>query len=115
VSDKKGLGLAEPNVTVKNDTGAVEVFYGGYWGFVCDEGWDIVNAQVVCIQMGQAAAKNALEGRKIEISGSKGIITWMKGVACKGTESKLEDCPFIDGWKYSVCSTTQLAGVECCV
>ena len=33
-------------------TGRVEVCYSNSYGSVCDNGWDIINAGVVCRQLG---------------------------------------------------------------
>ena len=89
--------------------GRVEIFYNGVWGTVCDDGWDIYDAQVVCRRLGfglaTAAQQSAFYGQ-----GSGQI--WLDDLDCAGTEWTLENCSH-RGWGYEDCSHSEDASVNC--
>ena len=93
----------------KNGTGRVEVFYNGQWGTVCDDGWGINNAKVVCRQLGYSGAFNALQGGQVA-SGSGPIL--LDEVSCTGKEPNLTSCSHL-GWEINDCSHFEDAGVQC--
>ncbi|XP_028407291.1 deleted in malignant brain tumors 1 protein-like [Dendronephthya gigantea] len=93
----------------KNGIGRVEVFYHGYWGTICDDGWDMNDAKVVCRQLGFPDTVRTLQ-KNLVPSGSGRI--WLAHVACTGKEPNITSCPN-NNWGKSSCSHYQDAGVEC--
>ncbi|XP_033643912.1 uncharacterized protein LOC117303722 isoform X2 [Asterias rubens] len=90
--------------------GRVEVQYMGIWGTVCDDMWDIQDANVVCKQIGftRGAVTATVVG---EFGVGEGNII-MDDVECEGTETSLEDCPF-GGFGMHNCVPKESAGVVC--
>ncbi|KAI5097498.1 galectin 3 binding protein precursor, partial [Silurus meridionalis] len=89
--------------------GRVEVYHNGQWGTVCDDDWDLTEAQVVCQQLGFPGAISAIAGGKYG-EGSGPI--WLDDMKCKGSESFLSSCQF-KGWGVTDCSHKEDAGVVC--
>ena len=87
--------------------GRVEVYYNGGWGRVCGNGWDNVDATVVCRQLGFGSSSY----RTANYGQGTGPIS-LSNVSCIGTESSLTDCGHI-GMTAGNCTNTNDAGVYC--
>ena len=87
----------------------MEVNYNGVWGTVCDDGWDLNDAKVVCreLDLGYpiAAQHEAVYGQ-----GSGQI--WLDGVNCVGTEGIIRNCS-LRGWGFHNCGHWEDASVKC--
>ncbi|XP_043296234.1 antigen WC1.1-like [Cervus canadensis] len=89
--------------------GRVEILDQGSWGTICDDGWDLDDARVVCRQLGCGEALNAT--RSAHFGAGSGPI-WLDDLNCTGNESHVWRCPS-RGWGRHDCRHKQDAGVVC--
>ena len=87
----------------------MEVHHNGEWGTVCDDGFDLNDAQIVCnkLNFGPAIAvrHNAFYGE-----GSGKI--WLNDLNCISSEISTRRCSH-RGWGMGNCSHSEDAGVKC--
>uniref|UniRef100_A0A6I8NW97 SRCR domain-containing protein n=1 Tax=Ornithorhynchus anatinus TaxID=9258 RepID=A0A6I8NW97_ORNAN len=91
--------------------GRVEIFYNGTWGTVCDDGWDVSDAQVVCRQLGCGVAVSAPGAAHF---GPGAGPVWLDELRCSGNEVHLGRCPS-KGWGRHDCRHKEDAGALCSV
>ena len=70
--------------------GRVEICYNGVWGTVCDYGWDQVDADVVCRQLG-FSYQRALATNNSHFGDGEGPILF-ENVRCNQFHSNISQC-----------------------
>ena len=85
----------------------MEICHNGEWGTVCDDYFDIADANVVCRQLGYSGAirYHSYFGR-----GSGHI--WLDNVECLGNETTLDACAH-NGFGIHNCNHKEDVGVVC--
>ncbi|XP_058262763.1 deleted in malignant brain tumors 1 protein-like [Hemibagrus wyckioides] len=92
-----------------NCCGRVEIQHRAQWGTVCDDDWDLKDAEVVCRQLGCGKAIRAPHNAHF---GQGNEPTWLDDVQCKGTESYIDQC-LHRGFGVENCGHDADAGVVC--
>ncbi|XP_047361055.1 uncharacterized protein LOC124953555 isoform X3 [Vespa velutina] len=94
------------------DEGRIEVKVWGIWGQVCDDGFGMINAGVICKELGFPLG--ALE---IKPGGFYGNLDppnrfMVDQLKCRGNETSLRECDF-EGWGVHNCQPEEAVGVVC--
>uniref|UniRef100_A0A3Q2HC10 CD5 molecule like n=1 Tax=Equus caballus TaxID=9796 RepID=A0A3Q2HC10_HORSE len=90
--------------------GRVEVKHQGQWGTVCKTGWSLLDAKVVCRQLGCGRAILTKRSCNKATEGQGPI--WLSHVSCSGQEVSLQDCPS-EPWGMNNCTHDEDMWVEC--
>ncbi|XP_016432063.1 scavenger receptor cysteine-rich type 1 protein M130-like, partial [Sinocyclocheilus rhinocerous] len=100
--------------------GRVELLHRGQWETVCDAGWDLADAAVVCRELDC--------GEPVDVQGDANFgsgsgRSWIKNALCTGSESSLKNCGFVpllyhdsclDKNAQVICSEVRLVGGSRC-
>ncbi|XP_012286653.1 uncharacterized protein LOC105703113 isoform X2 [Orussus abietinus] len=92
--------------------GRVEVKILGHWGQVCDDGFGMINADVICKELGFN-----LGALSVRLGGFYGNLDppsrfLVDQLKCRGNETSLRECDF-DGWGVHNCQPEEAVGIVC--
>lgn len=93
----------------------MEVFYNNIWGTICDDSWDMQDAEVVCRQLGFESALEAVSNAYFG-PGNDTMPIWMDDVDCYGNEVTITECLYLgleNGPEEHNCVHREDAGVRC--
>ncbi|EDV29084.1 uncharacterized protein TRIADDRAFT_19518, partial [Trichoplax adhaerens] len=90
--------------------GRVEVYRFGKWGTVCDYGFDMKDANVICRQLGYEGAES---WRCCAQYGNGTGQIWLSGVDCKGNEKSIAQCRHYGWGNTNHCNHFKDVGVRC--
>eukprot|EP00057_Strongylocentrotus_purpuratus_P024405 XP_011678879.1 PREDICTED: deleted in malignant brain tumors 1 protein-like [Strongylocentrotus purpuratus] len=103
----------QPNVRLvdggSTNEGRVELYHGDTWGTVCDNGWGMDEARVICRSLGYPDVLQAF-GNASFGQGTGDIL--LDEVDCIGNESSIFYC-YHNGVGVATCSHQDDAGVRC--
>ncbi|XP_073693832.1 scavenger receptor cysteine-rich type 1 protein M130-like [Garra rufa] len=92
-------------------SGTAEVLHMGQWGAVCDIGWDLADAAVVCRELECGEPVDILSGAQLA-PGSGPV--WIINAMCTGSESTLKKCGSATCQYNGVCQDVRLVGGSRC-
>ena len=93
----------------RNGTGRVEVFYKGEWGTICRNGWDKMDTDVVCRELGYKYSIQTLKSGNTPTGTGR---IWLSDVSCTGEELYISNCS-LGGWGNNSCTHHSDVGVAC--
>ncbi|XP_052266898.1 uncharacterized protein LOC127868846 isoform X3 [Dreissena polymorpha] len=92
-------------------SGRVEVEYRGMWGTICDDGFDDLEAKVIC-RMLDFSDKGAKSYGRAYFGAGTGPVT-INEMRCIGTENDISDCKSSEWLSSKNCGHNEDASVEC--
>lgn len=93
-----------------SNSGRVEVYHNNQWGTICDDGWGIQEATVVCRMLGKPTGVVVPLANSYYGAGSGQI--WVDDINCAGNETNLGSCAH-KPWGVNDCDHTEDASVMC--
>ncbi len=86
--------------------GLVEVYYDGFWGTICADGWSENNGMVLCkeLRLGNVAEARIVRqlGRFNRSNYYQDKKIWLSGVKCDGNENSILECKHKGNWTMMI-------------
>ncbi|XP_791589.2 scavenger receptor cysteine-rich domain-containing group B protein [Strongylocentrotus purpuratus] len=93
--------------------GRLEIYHNYVWGTICDDYFDLADADVACRQLGFASAL-AVKEKAYFGSADSSTVIWLDNVDCTGKELTLTSC-WDRGWGVDNCGHNEDVGIICSI
>ncbi|CAC5384293.1 DMBT1 [Mytilus coruscus] len=93
-----------------SSSGRVELLHNGQWGTICDDGFTVPDAAVICTMLGYNNSNPQVLLAPQFAYGSGPI--FLKNVVCRGSESDIEECSH-SKWGVTDCQHAEDVGIDC--
>ncbi|XP_046667977.1 uncharacterized protein LOC124359347 isoform X2 [Homalodisca vitripennis] len=118
-SDEKNCSAANLGYEIRlggsnvSHEGRIEIKILGEWGYVCDDQFDLRDAEVVCREVGftLGAAEIRPHSAFVPLNTSKTLFL-VDDLQCRGNETSIRECDF-GGWGVHDCGNEEVVGVVC--
>ncbi|CAC5399583.1 DMBT1 [Mytilus coruscus] len=91
--------------------GRVEIYHNGAWGTICDDGFGIKDARVICAMLGYNRYGSVTAYGNAAFGQGYGSIM-LDDLSCNGYESDISQCSS-NGWNHHNCKHREDASVSC--
>ena len=88
-------------------SGLLEVYFDGEWGYVCDDGWNEVNGEVVCRILGYEGVNSSSVSHF-----STDVNYRLNYIDCAGGEESLLNCSY-SLYTQNFCSVYEHIYISC--
>uniref|UniRef100_A0A6B2EJ60 Putative trypsin-like serine protease n=1 Tax=Phlebotomus kandelakii TaxID=1109342 RepID=A0A6B2EJ60_9DIPT len=98
--------------------GRLEVKVFNQWGYVCDDKFDMRDADVVCRELGfplgaaEVRANSYYPPHRSMLRGEDSAIFLVDELDCRGSEKSIRECDF-SGWGVHDCNAEEVVGLVC--
>ena len=96
--------------TDEKSYGRLEVRYNNTWGTVCQQGFTMESANVVCKQLGYLRGATNFYGDAIYGPGNGTV--WLSQLRCRGSENNIAVCPH-SYWGKTACTHAEDVSIVC--
>lgn len=101
---------------LRYEEGYIKIFHQGRWELVCNDGWELLHANIACRQLGFKAAKmnyvTKTRNRQFIAALNDKMIFFITN-SCSGDEISLEQCLLASLNFSSKCVTKEFASITC--
>ncbi|CAI8040608.1 Soluble scavenger receptor cysteine-rich domain-containing protein SSC5D [Geodia barretti] len=112
ISAQQNQGVRLAGNSYGSHIGRVEVNYYGRWGTICESGWSIYDADVICGMLNYTGYICAIRSATSTFGEGTGSV-WLTNLACRSYDTTLDQCRNSNPYNINPCTHSRDAALIC--